>query len=505
MTFRATGYQPLPLSVWLGGLRAEIQARVSAEAQTTDQRYILARVLLLVSEELARADAGFFLALAQLDPQQAEGYWLSLVAARLGCPRIAGAPSRGLGRVTGTPGLEFTGAEEVRDTTTGLRWTVGPGTIGAGGSAVLPLRGLADLPQTFSLVPTDWQIKTELAGWTGAYATELTELGREAESDSALRARVLAVRGERPATEPGVIASLLKVSGLSLLGFVTNRTGSADDNGIPGHHFEAVLNAPPAPAAVGQALYGGASATAGTYGNRSVTIDGPYGPLTFRYSVGVDLRIYARIIADTAGAPGKVPEDLAAQLAAGLEAWSAVLPAGTAPIASAAETDLYNLLTANGAASPVTDLEVTFSLDNVSFASTVPVLLRQNPRVSNQPSAAVIVGTVPGPYVFTNADQIEIETPTSGGAQIVPFTGSETTIGHVVSLLAGATIGGLAVAATSEDPSATLDLRTIEAGSTQYITLGAATTANVLTALGLPAVPYTAQGANSDIEVTVLP
>ena len=500
----ATGYQPLALGQWLSALRSLVTAAVP-NAEVTDQRYLLARLLLVFSEELARGDNAFAYALTQAsDPVQAEGYWLRLIAWRLGVPALPATVSRGLGEVTATPGTAFTGAEEAEDATTGRRWLVGPGTVGITGIAVLPIRCAVTGPHEPSTDPADWTIKTDLPAWTAFRATALSELGRDAEDEDALRERVLASLAEKPATEYGDVTAFMKLAdsdGVSaLLGYRTNRTDVTDPDGIPPHYFEAVFAQGLPAEQIGQAIRATASATAGTHGNRSITIEGPYGPLTYNYSVNEDMRVYARVTADTEGAPGEVPADLGAQLAAGLAAWSLTLGAGEVPTAEDGEGYLRGLF---AKPRPFVDLEAEFSLDLVTWASYLTVTIRQTPRISNAPSPAQIVGVVPGPYVFAPGEILQVST--TGAPVSIIFAGTETSLDDVVSLIAGYAVADLTPDRTSDNASATLTLTTVSTGTAAAITLGPLTDPNVVAQLGLPAVPVTVNGRNTDVTTTILP
>lgn len=501
MPFTATGYNALALAQWLEGIRAAIRTAIPG-AQVEDQRYVLARVLLVLSEELQRADNGIAHAIAMLDPSQAEGYWLRLIAWRLQIPQLAGRRSSGTGQVTATPGTVFSGSEEAEDASTGLRWQVGPGTVGVTGIANLPMRAKMDGPNLASTDQDDWTIKTELPAWTVFAAVDITDPGRLAETEDALRERVEAAAGERPATEYGDETQFARLGSdptqSSLLGFKVNRNDVPDENGIPPHYLEAVFSGDVTAAQVWQAMRETPSSTAGTWGNRSVTQQGPYGPLTYRYSLEESLRLYANVVADTVGAPGAVPVDLAAQLSAGLEAWALTLGAGNPPTAADAETYLRTLLPTP---TPVVDLEVTFSLDNVTFASVIPVTIRQRPRISNQPSAAEIIGTVPGPYVFFGGEGY-----TLGFDGAVPvgfaFGGSETTVDDVIALFNSGGSGGI-FDRTSDDATATLIIRSPTVGSSSVIEVGFSTPEPPVV-LGIPGAGTFVFGFDTDITVNIL-
>lgn len=497
MPFNTSGYGPLGLAQWLDGIRARVLEEVPA-AEVVDQRYILARVLLVVAEELARGDGSFALAMAMLDPVQAQGFWLRLCAMRFGVPAVLATRTTATGQIKGTPGTVFTGAEQAEDKTTGVRWTVGPGVIGVTGTSPLPMVALADGPIQGSTSFAQWKLKTELDGWTQVRVLELTSLGRLAETDDALRVRVLGALGSVAGSEFGDIALFAQLAltpgESALLAYKTNRDDVPDSNGIPPHHFEAVFRTGLPPEQVANAIRKTASATAGTWGNRSATIAGPYGPLTYRYSEGEDLRIYARIFAFTFGAQGTLPADMADQLKGHLAAWTLTLGAGNVPLASKAQEYVMSKLPVPAALS---GLSIDFSLDNVIFFSYIPVTIRQTPRINNEPTAAELVGVVPGPYTLNAADSVTLYT-VAAGAVLCDFTGTETTITDVVERLRSFGVTDLEIDPTSEDAGATLRFRSSGVGAAASFEIQAAT-ANFLASMGLPAVPLVVTGKDTDI------
>ena len=467
MPFTVSGWSAETLAYWLARLRAAVKAEceLKTDAEVADYRYVLARLLLVIANEVTGMDASLAATFSAMDPSAAFGRMLDIAGFRLGVPRLAAARSVLNGRVYGTPGVVLNG-ELVR--AEDQLWQIGAVTIGVGGYADVQARAVGVGPVEVPILGVaDWTLVDQVTGWTGFASLEAVSLGRETETDDLYLARIAAAEGVLGGTEAAIRTAIGAVSGIGVWTVTVNRTNDTSPDGIPAHYVEVVATGA-TDLAIALALLGSASGTAGFHGNTLVQCP-PFqtggGTIPVRISRPEQVRCWA----DITLYENPTAAQAEAQIVAGL-------PKGC-----------------------VVDVEVTLNRDDVSALTSVEILAREYARVSNGPSPAIFQSVEQGPFAPTAAHQVVIRSAGVDGTAV--FDGSELTRDLVVARIAAAAPATWSVEATNNGSFRILSAAT---GASADLEVRAGSTLALLVELGLPLAGTTASGANTDITVGVV-
>lgn len=497
MPFTVSGWSAETLAYWLARLRAAVKAEceLKTDAEVADYRYVLARLLLVIANEVTGMDASLAAAFSAMDPSAAFGRMLDIAGFRLGVRRAEAARSVLNGRVYGTPGVVLNG-ELVR--AEDQLWQIGAVTIGVGGYADVQARAVGVGPVEIPILGVgDWDLVDQVTGWTGFASLEAVSVGRDTETDDSYLARIAAAEGVLGGTEAAIRTAIGAVSQIGVWTVTVNRTNDTSPDGIPAHYVEVVATGA-TDLAIALALLGSASGTAGFHGNTLVQCP-PFqtggGTIPVRISRPEQVRCWADITLYTTGAEVTAPGDITAQAAALLAAWASTLQPGENPTAAQAEAQIVAGLPKGC----VVDVEVTLNRDDVSALTGVEILAREYARVSNGPSPAIFQSVEQGPFAPTAGHQVVIRSAGVDGTAI--FDGSETTRDLVVARLAAAAPATWTVEATNNGSFRVLSVAT---GASADLEIRAGSTLALLVELGLPLAGTTTSGANTDITVGTL-
>lgn len=500
MPFTSTGWSAQTLAYWLDRLRTAVKAacELKTDAEVADYRYVLARLLLVIANDVTGIDSSLAAAFTALDPSAAFGRMLDIAGFRLGVPRLAARRSVVGGRVYGTPGVVLNG-ELVR--ANGQLWQVDAVTIGIGGYADVRARAVGTGPVEIPILGIPgWTLVDTVTGWTGFASLEAVELGRDTELDDAYLARIAAAEGVLGGTEAAIRTAIGAVSGIGVWSVTVNRTGDVVD-GIPGHYCEVVATGA-TDLAIATALINAASGTIGFHGNTLVLVPAADAgaqstapAIPVRISRPQHVRSWAAITLYVTGAEAAAPGDIEAQARALLAAWAATLQPGENPTAGQAEAQIIAGLPKGC----VVDVEVTLNRDGVSALTSIDILAREYARVSNEPSPAVFQSVEQGPFAPTPGHQVVIRS--AGVDATVVFDGSETTRDLVVSRLVGGAPATWTAEATSNGSFRVVSVAT---GATANLEVRGGSTLALLVALGLPLVGGSATGADTDITTSLV-
>lgn len=500
MTWTPDGWYSASLADWLAVLRNNTQVECGVTAEVSDQRYILARLLLVLGNEFARTDTAFGSAYAALDPTVAFGRALDIAAYRLGLRRLGPARTVITGKAYGSPeGLVF-GGQLVRDRATSAEWQISAGTVGPFGYAEVTAAAVAfgAVPAALGGGQAAWERVSTLAGWSGFESLSAVTLGREIETDAALLLRLQQAEAALGGTEAGVLTALAQVSNIGVWRAYFNRSGEVDDNGIPGHHIEVV-----APGAldidIARALRAGASGTAGFWGNTpvqlpSLQVGGT--PVDVPISRPAALRVFARCVALVTGAEIAAPADLTVRIRVLFAAWGATLQPGENPVAAEAE----QAVKAGLPKGCVVKLTITFSRALAGpYTDGLEVLAREDPKISNAPSQGAIVSPFSGPYAVTPGWVLEFEA--EGGIPLISnLDGTETDAAAIVARINGEGWATVRARLTG----AGFEVYRVASGSAYSIVMTVGTSVGAIVAFLLDPWQTVVFGGETDIEVSTL-
>lgn len=235
--------------------RAAIAAAPALGANVnTDAESALGQILEIMGGALAEVWEAAEAVYASADPLTATGVALDNVAARYAITREEEHESTVTLTLAGTPGTVIAAGSAVTLQGDRSRWLLdAEATIGGGGTVSADFTA-EDTGPTVALAGSTWSIATPVSGWTGATNAADAEVGRDVESDAALRARVLQARAAGSRTGEAIRAAMLRVSGVTEAIVIENDTNSPDADGRPAKSLEVVVRGGDDDA-VGEALW----------------------------------------------------------------------------------------------------------------------------------------------------------------------------------------------------------------------------------------------------------
>ena len=145
-------------------------------------------------------------------------------------------------------------------------------------------------------VGTVTQIITSYAGWNSVENDAPANVGRDAETDNALRSRwSRSVYNRASAMVEAIQAALYNVDGVNVAIVYENQSNETDADGRPPHSIEAVVDGGDM-VAIGKSIWTHKAAGIDTYGGKSVTICDSQGVArVMRFSRPVQVPVYFRI------------------------------------------------------------------------------------------------------------------------------------------------------------------------------------------------------------------
>lgn len=185
----------------------------------------------------------------------ATGVSLDNIGALTGCIRKPASSTKVDCTLTGTPSTVITAGSRVSIVATGYQFTLDANvTIGGGGTVVGHFTA-AVTGQVQALAGSITQIQTPISGWTGVTnALDQTVIGAVVESDAKYRIRQIAeLRGQGQGTVAAIRAALSAIPDVTDVYVFSNVSDAIDDNGLPPHSFESVVDGG-TDAAVAQAI-----------------------------------------------------------------------------------------------------------------------------------------------------------------------------------------------------------------------------------------------------------
>lgn len=502
MPLSAAGYTPRTQAEIAAEIAASLGAALGIVIDLTITEDPLCRWIQAEAALQALGDLQVAGAYVAWNPNSASGAQLDRVLAAYGTQRAGATYATTRVRLLGTPTLDLSG-RVLRDPDGGLWALPGGSVIGALGNVDVTATAADSGPSSPTLGA--WTLTgTAPAGFTSATALQLLTGGSDAESDPAARARLALMRGAGYGTEPGLAAGLLSVPGVDPDEFrlYNNRDNVTSIQGVPAKHVEALISGTATPTAIADALLKYAAHDAGFYGTTTATgsYTLPSGTVITKdvaYTIPTAGRAFAQVTITHTGAPVDLPDDAEDTIAQTVADYSTGLRTGDTLLESGAASLLTQALPDQSqAAAPI----VLFgpSASGPWSTSYMPGY-RQYPRVSNEPSAAEVGGTVSEPFAISAGWQLDLSIG-GGPTQSVIFpliaAGSAQ---DVVDEINAAGLTGVTASASG----GTVVLTSTDAGATASIEIEGTSTAALLAALGYAA--GTTYGLDTDIvSITIL-
>lgn len=257
----------------------------------------------------------------------AEGAALDNLGLLLGVPRLPATKSTAPGTLTGTPATVIPAGSRVR-IELGTFWTVrDEATLDGGGSAVVVLEA-EDTGPVEANTGTITVIVDSVAGWDTVTNTASATLGRDLETDTAYRLRLRDAADGEGGTDEDIREALLEVDGVSNVSVRSNRDDVTDAEGVPPHHYRAVLYPDTVdPTLIGEALWKAQPTGIDSTGAESATVtDGEGFAQTVRWDWATAIPMYVDLVLTIDATD--FPADGSSQVKAAVEAYGAQLAVG---------------------------------------------------------------------------------------------------------------------------------------------------------------------------------
>lgn len=237
-----TGFDTKPLSQIQDEIETALKAVLGPSLDLSADS-VLGQVVGVFSSQLAEVWEVAQAVYAAAVPDTASGAALDALCLLTGCRRLEASPSRLLAvTLTGTPATSIAAGSVIR-TAAGDRFKLDATTVlGGGGTAVASFTAEETGPRPYAS-PGPLTIATPVAGWASATSATDAVLGRDIETDAALRARrelLLAQPGS--ATVNAIRAAVLSMANVNECFVFENPTDFVDGAGVPPHAFEVVLD-----------------------------------------------------------------------------------------------------------------------------------------------------------------------------------------------------------------------------------------------------------------------
>lgn len=296
---------------------ADIRAELEAQFRTTfgngidlTPDSVFAQLIGIFSDRLADLWQAGQVLYTNAFPDGASGVALDQICALTGVSRLPATRTEVAVTLGGTPATVIPAGSRASIVGAGTVFeTVSNYTIGGGGTVAGVMRAIETGPKP-APAGTLTQIVTPVAGWTSVTnALDQSALGRDLESDAALRLRRdLSLRALGSTSSAAIRAAVAEIAGVTSVRVFENATNTTDASGIPANSFEVVVVGG-ANDSIAQAIYDRKPIGVGTFGTAAGTASDPSGaghvinfsrPATVNAWVTVNLRATASAPVDLA-------------------------------------------------------------------------------------------------------------------------------------------------------------------------------------------------------------
>ena len=261
---------------------------------------------------------------ASYSPTNAYGAGLDQIALLTGSVRQDQSRSVVLASVSGTPGTVITTNAQAKHSETGSLWYPATDVTIPAASAVTAYFNSVDYGPVTALAGKITLIETPVVGWTAVTNLADADPGALAESDQSFRirrARDLARAGS--STLRAIIADVGEVSGVESVIAFENVTDEVDDENLPAHAFEVLVEGGDA-TSIAQAIWDNKPAGISAYGTSGANAADYNGVSKYvAFSRPTDVDIYVALTAVTAFGFG-----VTGDIAGGITGYGASLAAG---------------------------------------------------------------------------------------------------------------------------------------------------------------------------------
>lgn len=293
ITVDATGVHVPPFSEVLTGVQGIFQGIYGADiylgADSQDGQ--LAGAIALMLSDCNNACAA---AWANFSPLTAVGVGLSSMVKLNGLQRIAATNSTALVDINGTVGTEINNG--VIADSGGQQWNLPPVVV-IGDFGTVAVTATCATPGSITAAPGALNnINTPVTGWQNVSNAAAATVGKNAESDGALRSRQ-AISTKLPSLTvlAAILANVENVPGVTNASAVENDTNATDANGLPAHSFAVVVSGGDS-VAVATAIMNSKNPGPTTIGTTSETLTNSIGNLeTISFSVPTQVHIAVSI------------------------------------------------------------------------------------------------------------------------------------------------------------------------------------------------------------------
>lgn len=266
--------------------KATIAATLNTEADS-----VLGQINGIVAGQLTELWEAALALYSSQYPQGAFGFSLDLLCQLTGVTRLSARQSTTTLTLSGTPGTVIPIASIVSTGTGGFRFTTDSGaTIGGGGTATVEATAV-DFGPTVANAATITTIVTPVSGWASVTNPADAVLGRDLETDTALRLRRQTSLFAGGNSTLGAIQSLVSaVSGVTDTAAFENVSLVTDASLLPGKSIEIVVLGGVS-AAIAAAIHASKPAGIATFGNTSVVVTDIGGSHTIYFSRPSDVAV----------------------------------------------------------------------------------------------------------------------------------------------------------------------------------------------------------------------
>ena len=214
---------------------------------------------------------------ASRNPAYASGQALDLLLPVQGISRNGATASSVLLNLTGTPGAVLSSAPRVLDAS-GNIWACQTSGIEIGSEGLTSVIALCETPGAISAaVGTLTRLVTQIEGLTSVTNPSAATPGLDRETDAQARERLsLAASAPAKSISDCLRSAILSVTNVKRCALYINDDDSADDKGIPGHSFCAVIQGGTS-SAIAQAIFLHKPPGVGSYGTVSSTVTDSWG------------------------------------------------------------------------------------------------------------------------------------------------------------------------------------------------------------------------------------
>lgn len=276
------------------------------------------QVIAVVADKIAEAWQVIQAVYASQYRQSAEGASLDALVDLIGLQRQPPAAGRVTLTGTGVNGTILPAGRSVRDPARpAVEWiTLSSVTISGGVYSVEAQASVTGpIPANAGTLT---QIVTPVAGWTTVTNPADAAVGKDIETDRALRQRMLDLfAGSGARSTASIRSAVLRVAGVVEAYVFENPSDSENDDGVPGHNIEVVVDGGD-DLEIAQAIYDNKSEGIGTFSAQSgggIAVDVRGESVVIAFSRPIDVPIFVYVQIESNGMNSNVVADVKARLA----------------------------------------------------------------------------------------------------------------------------------------------------------------------------------------------